>query len=78
MQTERGNFRRRGWRESRPLVELATAAPTDLKKTATNTNTAESYYEINLAPQLDTLTETLVSRIQHCRAQILYRLRSAS
>ncbi len=78
MQTERGNFRRRGWRESRTLVELGTAAPTDLKKTATNTYSAESYYDIHLAPQIDTLTDTQVSQLSHLSAQILYRLRTAS
>lgn len=71
-------MRRRGWRESRGLVEVATSVPTDLKKTATNAYAAESYYEITLAPQLDTLTDTRVSRLAHLREQILYRLRTAS
>ena len=78
MQTERGNFRRRGWRESRPLVEMGTATAADLKKTSSNTYAAESYYDINLAPQIDTLSETRASRLSHLRAQILYRLHTAS
>lgn len=74
MQTEPGNYRRRGWRESRRLVELAKAVPADLKQITARYWAAQVDYEA-VRTRLDTLTDTHVAKLQHLRAQIQYRLK---
>ncbi len=74
MQSEPGNFRARGWRESKRLVEMVHAIPCDLKLiTATCQNTENSYLATQAS--VDTLSQQVVSQIQHLRSQIFYRLK---
>lgn len=77
MQTEPGNFRYRGWRESKRLVEIAKSAPCDLKETTDACQQFENTYEVTEG-YLDTLTQTVVSQIQHLRSQIFYRVKKDS
>jgi hypothetical protein len=73
MQLELRRARERGYRESRFLVETEHASLCDLKKLAADYWQSQIEYDA-LRAQLDTLTQTHVSRIQHLRAQILFRL----
>jgi hypothetical protein len=74
MQTEPGNFRYRGWRESRDLVEMAKSVPCDLKSLADAANDNEIAYA-TAQGYLDTLTEDQASTLEHLYAQLAYRLR---
>jgi hypothetical protein len=77
MQVEPGNFRYRGWRESRDLVEMAKATPADLKRLTAEAQTADNTY-LTTRSHLDTETMTHVSTLQHLRSQILYRVKRDS
>lgn len=77
MQTEHGNFRFRGWRESKRLVEVTKTVPCDLKATTANCQQVENNYDA-VAGDIDTLSQQVVSQIQHLRSQIFYRLKRNS
>lgn len=74
MQTQRNNFRYRGWRLSRQLVELTKSIPSDLAQISQDDYTNQGSFD-TLETHTDTLCETLVSELQHLRYQLRYRLR---
>jgi hypothetical protein len=74
MQTEPGNFRYRGWRESRDLVEMAKSVPCDLKTLTDTANDNEIAYT-TAQDYIDTLTDDRASTLEHLFAQLAYRLR---
>lgn len=74
MQVEPGNHRYRGWRESKKLVDLLKAVPCDLKLTTAACQALENNY-VTTQGLIDTLSQQVVSQIQHVRSQIFYRLK---
>lgn len=74
MQTEKGNVRYRGWRESKWLVEIIHSIPCDLKNTTAACQALETNY-LQAEGYIDTLSQAVVSQIQHLRSQIFYRLK---
>jgi predicted RNA-binding protein with EMAP domain len=77
VQTEPGNIRYRGWRESKRLVEVAKSVPCDLKKITAGCQAIENSY-VTTQALVDTLSQQVVSQIQHARSQIFYRLKKDS
>ncbi|HYT45395.1 MAG TPA: hypothetical protein VEP90_23910 [Methylomirabilota bacterium] len=74
MQLEPGNFRYRGWRESKRLVEIIHSVPADLKSTTAQVQVLENNYVITQG-LIDVLSQQVVSQLQHARSQIFYRLK---
>lgn len=73
MQTQRQNYRYRGWRRSSDLTDLAHAGPCDLTRVMRAAVANEGGLDALLAT-VATIVETDVSTLQHLRVQIMYRL----
>ena len=75
MQTSRSNYRARGYRESRTLVDLGKAATSDVTRLRAAQQDNEQT-ALALRDAFEQARETDVSRVQHLRAQLAYYLRN--
>lgn len=78
MQSQRARYRYRGYRESRPLVDLGKAAASDLTRLQLAAREHEQLAEENLRPHFTTLSEEQIRTLQHLRVQVAYRLRNGA
>ena len=73
MQSQRTNFRYRGYRRSAPLVSIGKSAASDFARIGTNQRTNEGSFS-NLESSFVSLTESQVSQLQHLRVQLNHYL----